>query len=167
MFTHTDAFREWLLKMAFTDGVTRPTDAVVGLYNDDVDDPDRTATLTDLASEPTGGDYTRQTTAFSAGSTAANGGRWQYRLADVAFDVDGTTTDPGLEVPVDEVDVIDGYFVAWEAELPGQGDPAGTPSTHLMWTGWVGETPLDEWPAGEPLTLSGIATRLEAPTRTG
>lgn len=141
-FQASEAYREWLAKL-HTGEVSVPAQLVVGLFWDVEDDLSRGDDLAAIESEPADGSYARQTLGFdAAGLTAdANAGYWRVIAEDVAFDVTDTTA------------TVDGYFVAWDAQLAGD----DAPTTHLMSTGPLRhEYDLAAWPR-ETFTLRRVS----------
>jgi len=84
---------EWAHKNAFRqDLITRDTTVEVLLFDDGTDNTDDTSDVGDITTEPTDGNYTRQTfTLDSTDVTLSQDGGDLRAETTVTFDVDGTT----------------------------------------------------------------------------
>jgi len=117
--TLTDLGEEWLLK---TNADSATLD--VGLYNDSTDSIGETNDLTNITTEPSGGSYARQSTAFSARDV---GGDWQLdNDAQITFDTS------------DSSQTVDSYFIVANFQATDTGD--GSPQDHLIATGSLSQS---------------------------
>jgi len=90
---YSNVGEEWAHKYAFRDDlITRNTTVEVLLFDDSTDATDDTSDVGDITTEPTDGNYTRQTFSLdSADVTLSQVGGDLRAEAVVTFDVDGTT----------------------------------------------------------------------------
>ena len=116
----TDLGEEWTMKFDLT-GVT----VDVGLYNDSTDSISDTSDLSDITSEPSDGNYSRQTgVAFSVSD---EGGDWQFdNDSTISFDVTSTTG------------TVDSYFIVANFQASDTGD--GSPQDHVVVTGSLSQS---------------------------
>jgi len=127
-FAVKDLFRE--------DTLTKPGTVSIGLFHDGEvsgdtgagDDLGDGSDIGDIATEPTGSAYSRQTASFSSAdfTTQDNAStNWEAVIADQVFDTSDSSQD------------IDAYFVVVSFQAEDTGD--GAANDHLYWTG-----PLDQ-----------------------
>ncbi len=90
---YSDVGEEWAQKFAFRqDTVTRDTTIEVLVFNDSTDATDDTSDVGDITTEPTDGNYTRQTFDLDSADVTLSIEAGDLRAtAEVTFDVDGTT----------------------------------------------------------------------------
>lgn len=92
----------------------------IGLYDDSTDSISDTNDLSDITTEPSGGSYARQSTAFSA---ADSGGDWQIDSdSQLSFDLSDSTSG-----------TVDSWFLEVNFQADDTGDGSGT--DHLLVTG--------------------------------
>jgi hypothetical protein len=98
---------------------------IVGLYNDSTDSFSDTDDLADLTSEPSDGNYARQTSVTLAASD--NSGDWQAdNDSQISFDVTSTTG------------TVDSYFIAVNFQASDTSD--GSPTDHIIATGALSQS---------------------------
>jgi hypothetical protein len=116
----TDLGEEWMIK---TDLDTASID--VGLYNDATDAISDTDDLSEITTEPSDGNYTRQT---SIGVSASDiSGDWGIdNDSAITFDVADTTG------------TVDSYFFIANFQASDTGD--GSPTDHLVLTGSLSQS---------------------------
>ena len=96
----------------------------IGLYNDGTDAFADTEDLADITTEPTDGNYARQSAAFSAADVS---GGWQSdNDAGITFDVTNTTG------------TVDAYFILATFTAVDTGDGGAT--THVIATGLLSQS---------------------------
>lgn len=120
-----DTGEEFIIDYVFTDGATKPANVDVGLYNDGTDSLADSDDLSAITTEPSSGNYARQSVSFDGTgfSAADSGGDWQATNdSTVTFDV------------TDSTQTVDSYFVVVNFDSDDAGD-AGTAADHLFWTG--------------------------------
>lgn len=131
-----DVGEEFERKLVFTGSASKPTNLGVGMYHDGEVSGDTTngdnltdsADVGDITTEPSGGNYARQTVAFDGTrfSVAQNtNGDWEATTdSNVVFDTTNTTG------------TVDAYFVTvdWDQNADG------TVETHLYFTGNLSQT---------------------------
>jgi len=97
-----DSGEEFVIKYIFPDTVSKPANVDVGLYNDSTDSLSDGNGLSNISTEPSSGNYSRQSISFdSAGfSASTSGGDWQATNdSTVTFDVTNSSQ------------TVDSYFV--------------------------------------------------------
>ncbi len=115
----TDLGEEYVLETALA-GVT----VTIGLYNDSTDAISDTDDLDALTSEPTDGNYARQTDTVELADVS---GDWTARTsAEVSFDVTNTTG------------TVDSYFIMVSFQADDTGDSAA--ADHLIATGALSQS---------------------------
>jgi hypothetical protein len=125
MGTHLhDTGEEAMLRDFFTEDLAKPASLTIGLFSDSTAALTDSEDVADLANEPTGTSYSRQT--FSFGTTDftvednANN-NWQAVISDVTFDTSDST------------EAVDAYFVIINFQANDKGDTSA--SDHLLFTG--------------------------------
>jgi hypothetical protein len=103
----------------------RGTDVTLLLYNDSSDSLDDTNDLSDVTTEPTDGNYTRQTLTIDSAAVKKINGDWGWELS-TTFDVTDTTGD------VDST----GGIVTFQAKETGD----STVNDHLIVAGFLSQT---------------------------
>ncbi len=147
----SDPGEEFIQKYVFSDEVSRPaTTLTVGLYHDATDALTEAEDLADITTEPSDGNYARQSVDFGATDMLVtdDNGDWQVELSEaggpIIFDVTSTT---GL---------VDAWFVVITFQSVDKGD--GTPTDHLFFCGLLDQeydlSNLDQ------LQLSNVAAKL-------
>ena len=97
-----DSGEEFIIKYVFPDTVSKPANVDVGLYNDSSDSLSDGDGLGNISTEPSSGNYSRQSISFggSGFSAAQSGGDWQATNdSTVTFDVTNSSQ------------TVDSYFV--------------------------------------------------------
>ncbi len=90
---YSNVGEEWAQKFAFRqDTITRDTTVEILLFNDATDVTDDTSDIGDITTEPTDGNYVRQTVNLDSTDVTLSIVNGDLRAeAEVTFDVDGTT----------------------------------------------------------------------------
>lgn len=115
----TDLGEEYVLETALA-GVT----ITIGLYNDTTDAITDTEDLLDITTEPSDGNYARQTGTIELADVS---GDWTARTAaQVSFDVTSTTG------------TVDSYFIMVSFQADDTSD--GAPTDHLIATGALSQS---------------------------
>lgn len=108
---YSDYGEEWAQKLAFrTDLITRDATIEVLLYDDSTDALDDTSDVGAITTEPTTGNYTRQTFSVDSSDVTVSIQNGDLRAeATVVFDVDGTTetVDASAAVVSFQSDIVD------------------------------------------------------------
>jgi len=103
----------------------RNTDIELGLYNDSADSLADSADVGDISTEPTDGNYTRQTVTITDAEVQKINGNWGWQVT-VTFDVTDTTGD------------IDAGFCVTPFETEETGDTSAT--DHLIFAKYADST---------------------------
>lgn len=111
---------------------TRPTTILVGLYNDATDALTEASDIGDITSEPTTGNYARQSLSLDSTGLAIN-----TTSGDTV--IDGSVTFDAA----DTGETIDSFFVIVNFQSSIAGDASA--SDHLLLTGQFGQTDLTNY----------------------
>src|SRR6056297_3168241 len=98
----------------------------VGLFDDSTDNLVDSSDVSDITTEPSDGNYTRQT-GITFSSADENGDWTLTNDSQVSFDVTDTTGD------------VDSYFIVVNFDSDDAGD-SGTPADHLLATGSLSQS---------------------------
>lgn len=98
----------------------------VGLFDDSTDNLVDSSDVADITTEPSDGNYTRQT-GITFSSADENGDWTLTNDSQVSFDVTDTTGD------------VDSYFIVVNFDSDDAGD-GGTPADHLLATGSLSQS---------------------------
>jgi len=98
----------------------------VGLFDDSTDNLVDSSDVSDITTEPSDGNYTRQT-GITFSSADENGDWTLTNDSQVSFDVTDTTGD------------VDSYFIVVNFDSDDAGD-GGTPADHLLATGSLSQS---------------------------
>lgn len=115
----TDLGEEWMITNNL-DGLT----IEMGLYDDSVDDIADSDDIGAISTEPSDGNYSRQSVNISASDISGNWG--VDNDSQVSFDVTNTSGD------------VDSYFFAYSFQAQDTGD--SSPQTHLVATGSLSQS---------------------------
>lgn len=102
---------EFVVKLLFTDEVTKPSSTAIGLYDSETDAVTEDSDVGDITSEPSDGNYAQL--AYSFGTTDFTSlnnadGDWQADFAEKTFDLVNTTG------------YVDSYFEVMEFMAEGE-----------------------------------------------
>lgn len=139
---------EFIQKLAFTPGnITRPTNLEVLLFDDSTDTLTDSDDVSAISTEPTDGNYTRQTISFddTAFSHLVENTDSVAAMIDVVFDVINTTGD------------VDGFAVLGTFLSDRAGDSSA--NQHIIFTGSLDQTyPLSK---SDELTIENGGVSLD------
>lgn len=143
-----DTGEEFIMDVVFRlDTITKPTNLSIGLFNDGTDALSDGSDVPDITTEPSGGNYARQTATLDGSdfTTSDSGGDWQVTIADQTFDTSNSSQS------------VDAYFIVVAFDSDDTND-AGTTTDHLFWTGSLDQT--YDLGSVDTLTLSGAGLKV-------